>query len=190
MSLINQVIMNNFGGNWTYKKIKIIEDYAKAYLQIMKDRPYWKLLYFDGFAGSGEIRIDGSLDSNVIDGAAKKIVALKEPKMFDICYFVELDKQKAKNLQDSLHQIRKELDGTTVKISSEIVIDYLKRFETFTRSCHNINQLAGDKSLIMSHVHMFVNRLFSHNQRLEELVIYFCLEKYSIYKLNKNGVKK
>lgn len=99
--------MNNFGGNWTYQKIKIIEDYAKAYLEIMKNRPYWKLLYFDGFAGSGEIRIDGSLDSRIIEGAARKIVSIKEPKMFDICYFVELNKQKAKNLQDSVHQIRK-----------------------------------------------------------------------------------
>ncbi|MGJ1228248.1 three-Cys-motif partner protein TcmP [Sphingobacterium siyangense] len=99
--------MNSFGGNWTYQKIKIIENYAKAYLEIMKGRPYWKLLYFDGFAGSGEIRIDGAIDSKVIEGAAKKIVALKEPKMFDICYFVELDKSKAKNLQDSLYQIRK-----------------------------------------------------------------------------------
>ncbi|PUV25148.1 three-Cys-motif partner protein TcmP [Sphingobacterium athyrii] len=99
--------MNSFGGNWTYQKIKIIEDYAKAYLQIMKNRPYWKLMYFDGFAGSGDINIDGALDSKVIEGAAKKIVAIKEPKIFDICYFVELDKQKAKNLQQSLHQIRK-----------------------------------------------------------------------------------
>lgn len=99
--------MNSFGGNWTYQKIKIIEDYAKAYLRIMKNRPYWKLMYFDGFAGSGDINIDGPLDSKVIEGAAKKIVAIKEPKIFDICYFVELDKQKAKNLQQSLHQIRK-----------------------------------------------------------------------------------
>lgn len=98
--------MNNFGGNWTYQKIKIIEDYAKAYLEIMKNRPYWKLLYFDGFAGSGEIRVDGRLDSTVIEGAAKKIVSIKEPKMFDICYFVELDKQKKKSLESSLRQIR------------------------------------------------------------------------------------
>lgn len=98
--------MNNFGGNWTYQKIRIIEDYAKAYLQIMKEHPYWKLLYFDGFAGSGEIRIDGPLDSTVIEGAAKKIVAIKEPKMFDTCYFVELDERKANSLRASLYQIR------------------------------------------------------------------------------------
>lgn len=72
----------------------------------MKEHPYWKLLYFDGFAGSGEIRIDGPLDSKVIEGAAKKIVAIKEPRMFDTCYFVELDKRKAKQLRDSVNQIR------------------------------------------------------------------------------------
>src|SRR5690606_1129172 len=99
--------MNSFGGNWTYQKIKIIEDYAKAYLHIMKKHSYWKLLYFDGFAGSGEIRIDGPLDSRIIEGAAKKIVAIKEPKMFDTCYFVELDKRKAKHLRESVTLIRK-----------------------------------------------------------------------------------
>jgi len=98
--------MNNFGGNWTYQKIRIIEDYAKAYLQIMKEHPYWKLLYFDGFAGSGEIKIDGPLNSEIIEGAAKKIVAIKEPKMFDMCYFVELDKRKAQHLRDSIAQVR------------------------------------------------------------------------------------
>lgn len=99
--------MNNFGGNWTYQKIRIIEEYAKAYLQIMKEHPYWKLLYFDGFAGSGEIKIAGPLDSKVIEGAARKIVAIKEPRMFDTCYFVELDKRKAQQLRDSVNQIRK-----------------------------------------------------------------------------------
>lgn len=98
--------MNNFGGNWTYQKIRIVEEYAKAYLQIMKEHPYWKLLYFDGFAGSGEIRIDGPIDSKVIEGAAKRIVSIKEPKMFDTCYFVELDERKAKSLRTSLCQIR------------------------------------------------------------------------------------
>ncbi len=104
--LTNYKIVNNFGGNWTYQKIRIIEDYAKAYLEIMKSRPYWRLLYFDGFAGSGEIRIDGPIDSTVIEGAAKKIVSIKEPKMFDTCYFVELDQRKANSLRESLHQIR------------------------------------------------------------------------------------
>ena len=45
--------MNEFGGDWTKTKIEILVEYAKAYLQIMSKRTYFKLLYFDGFAGSG-----------------------------------------------------------------------------------------------------------------------------------------
>lgn len=99
--------MNNFGGSWTYQKIQIIELYAKAYLQIMKEHPYWKLMYFDGFAGTGEIKIEGKIDSKVIEGAAKKIVAISDPRMFDMYYFVELDEKKAKQLKDSLAQVKK-----------------------------------------------------------------------------------
>ena len=50
--------MNNFGGNWTENKIDILVEYAKAYLVIMNKftkKFGWKLLYFDGFAGSGLI---------------------------------------------------------------------------------------------------------------------------------------
>ncbi len=99
--------MNNFGGNWTYQKIQIIELYAKAYLQIMKEHPYWKLMYFDGFAGTGEIKIEGKIDSKIIEGAAKKIVSISDPRMFDMYYFVELDQKKAKQLKESLAQIKK-----------------------------------------------------------------------------------
>jgi len=48
--------MNKFGGNWTENKIEILVEYAKAYLVIMNkyaDKFRWKLMYFDGFAGSG-----------------------------------------------------------------------------------------------------------------------------------------
>ena len=51
--------MNNFGGDWTESKIEILVEYAKAYLTIMNiyaHRYDWKLLYFDGFAGSGSIK--------------------------------------------------------------------------------------------------------------------------------------
>lgn len=48
-------VMNQFGGGWTQKKIEIVFDYAKAYLIIMNSYPQFKCLYFDGFAGSGDI---------------------------------------------------------------------------------------------------------------------------------------
>lgn len=98
--------MNQFGGNWTYQKIKIVEEYAKAYLQIMKKHPYFKLMYFDGFAGSGEISIGEKMDVNSINGAAITILSINELKPFDIYYFVELEKSKADLLKESLNKIK------------------------------------------------------------------------------------
>ena len=72
----------------------------------MKEHPYWKLMYFDGFAGTGEIKIEGKIDFKIIEGAAKKVVAISDPRMFDMYYFVELDQKKAKQLKDSLAQIK------------------------------------------------------------------------------------
>jgi hypothetical protein len=53
--------MNKFGGNWTEEKIEILVEYASAYLTIMNihaERWGWDLLYFDGFAGSGNVKIN------------------------------------------------------------------------------------------------------------------------------------
>ncbi len=83
--------MNNFGGDWTKIKIEILVEYAKAYLSIMKDRPFFKLLYFDGFAGSGFIIKGEKLDVDVTVGAARRIIEISEPRSFDRYYFVEMD---------------------------------------------------------------------------------------------------
>jgi len=37
--------MQNFGGKWTVHKMNIVIKYVKAYLEIMKDRDYWNLIY-------------------------------------------------------------------------------------------------------------------------------------------------
>lgn len=91
--------MNEFGGNWTKVKIEILVDYAKAYLQIMKGRDYFKLLYFDGFAGSGSIIKDNKIDIDITVGAAKRIVEIQEPRPFDLYYFVEKDLKNFESLK-------------------------------------------------------------------------------------------
>jgi hypothetical protein len=62
--------MNKFGGVWTQEKIEIFMKYVPAYLTIMnaqmRDKLYaknWKLIYFDGFAGSGTIQTEDSKSS-------------------------------------------------------------------------------------------------------------------------------
>ena len=97
--------MIEFGGDWTKNKIEILVKYAKAYLKIMKDKTYWKLLYFDGFAGSGFIIKDKRPDIEITIGAARRIVEIEEPRGFDHYYFVEKNKTNAKLLASSTKDV-------------------------------------------------------------------------------------
>ena len=90
--------MNKFGGSWTEQKIQIVTDYARAYLKIMAPRKYWKLLYFDGFAGTGDICTRDTDQDSLIAGAARRILEIYSPRPFDIYYFVEKDQKKAAKL--------------------------------------------------------------------------------------------
>lgn len=93
--------MNNFGGDWTKIKIKILVEYGKAYLTIMKERPFFKLMYFDGFAGSGFIVRDKQVDVDVTVGAARRIIEISEPRPFDTYYFVEKDPKNFSLLKEN-----------------------------------------------------------------------------------------
>jgi three-Cys-motif partner protein len=96
--------LHGWGGDWTRKKIEILIEYAKAYLLIMHKHPYWKLLYFDGFAGSGLIAKDDKIDLDITIGAACRIVEIDEPRPFDYYYFVEKDKHNAEQLRQNTKQ--------------------------------------------------------------------------------------
>lgn len=93
--------MNNFGGKWTVDKIEVFNKYLKAYMQILKKYPNWPLVYFDGFAGSGEIQTSDD-DIDLMEGVALQVLSLKEPRGFDIFYFVEKDLEKAKKLKSTI----------------------------------------------------------------------------------------
>lgn len=99
--------MNHFGGNWTKIKIEILVEYAKAYLTIMNNRSFFKLLYFDGFAGSGEIvkitddTEEGTVDVDITIGAARRIIEIDDPRAFDEYYFVEMKPENHKQLEAS-----------------------------------------------------------------------------------------
>lgn len=91
--------MNQFGGNWTEKKIEMVVGYAKAYLIIMNKYPQFKTLYFDGFAGSGDIYKDDKVDIDVLKGTAIRILEIGKPKSFDMYYFVEKDEGNKEMLE-------------------------------------------------------------------------------------------
>jgi hypothetical protein len=80
-----------WGGLWTQQKLNIFEKYLNAYLTIMnkwRDKQGWKLIYFDGFAGSGTRKTENNNtelmaslfdsshigDINVYKGAAERVL--------------------------------------------------------------------------------------------------------------------
>jgi three-Cys-motif partner protein len=79
-------------------------------MQIMKGKP-WKLIYFDGFAGSGNIQTKKETEE-VIEGTARHVLSFDEPRKFDFYYFVEKDLDNAQLLQ---RIINKEFPGLTDK---------------------------------------------------------------------------
>jgi len=96
--------MNQFGGNWTETKIEMVVGYAKAYLVIMNKYPQFKTLYFDGFAGSGDIYKDNKVDIDVVKGTAIRILEIADPKSFDMYYFVEKDMENKQMLEHTIDE--------------------------------------------------------------------------------------
>ena len=116
----------SWGGKWTEEKLDAFEKYVKAYLTIMnsyRDARGWKLLYFDGFAGSGtrnheeqtqevqeamdlfgqEVTVE---DFNVYQGAAERVVKIEGDgvRSFDHYYFVDKIEDNCKVLEERLAQ--------------------------------------------------------------------------------------
>jgi three-Cys-motif partner protein len=91
--------MNQFGGNWTVQKMEMVVDYAKAYLVIMNKHTQFRTLYFDGFAGSGDIFREDETDLEIIKGTAVRVLEIVSPKKFDRYYFVEKDENNKNELE-------------------------------------------------------------------------------------------
>jgi three-Cys-motif partner protein len=110
-----------WGNNWTEDKLSAFTKYVSAYLTIMdfnKNKYRWKTLYFDGFAGSGDLKKKGNttaakaVNSPLIDfgieeaetkvykGAAERILSLKNK--FDYYYFIDLNGESLKRLEIKL----------------------------------------------------------------------------------------
>lgn len=144
---------NNWGGKWTEEKLDAFEKYVKAYLTIMnsyRDVYGWKLLYFDGFAGSGtrtqeedkeevqraqdlfnqEVTVE---DLKVYQGAAERVVKIESDKMrsFDYYYFVDKDEENCKLLDEKLSQY--EITGSRHHLQSD-ANDAVKRLANTLRN--------------------------------------------------------
>lgn len=130
--------MNQFGGNWTEAKMQIIVDYAKAYLIIMNKQAWAKTIYFDGFAGSGNIEMEKET-AEVSKGTALRILDLNEPKPFDLYYFVELNEAHKTELEG---QIQKKYFGKNAHVVKADCNDKLKDMAIFLKANKKFRALA------------------------------------------------
>jgi three-Cys-motif partner protein len=79
----------------------------------MRNYPYWKTIYFDGFAGSGSRRADKKSDlyiqlkiteeeERVYEGSAERVSKLDEGYRFDYYYFIEKDDKAITELESRI----------------------------------------------------------------------------------------
>jgi len=126
--------MNKFGGNWTEAKIEILVEYAQAYLSIMNiyaKKYNWKLLYFDGFAGSGFIKKRKHENQEVIIGAAKRILEIDNPRAFDRYYFVEKGQDKVEELVEN---VVNKYPNKIINVANTDCNEKIQSMATFLRS--------------------------------------------------------
>ena len=130
----------SWGGQWTEDKLDAFENYVKAYLTIMnsyRDKYSWKLLYFDGFAGSGSRtknkdnnRAEENLfeECNIFEeeidtykGAAERVLNI-EQRGFDSYFFIDKDKDSSNKLKQKLsrYEDSKSLNFITSDANGEL----------------------------------------------------------------------
>jgi three-Cys-motif partner protein len=115
---------SKWGSVWTEDKLAAFTKYVSAYLTIMgnnKEKYGWKTLYFDGFAGSGDLEKNGGVvaieavnpllldldieeaETQIYRGAAERILMLQ--KKFDYYYFIDLNGESLNRLKEKLNPI-------------------------------------------------------------------------------------
>lgn len=146
-----------WGGQWTEEKLEAFEKYVNAYLTIMnsfREKNKWKLIYFDGFAGSGsrneakkeansdllqELFRDSSIEENELEtykGAAERVLSIPQ-RGFDFYYFVDKDKESSLKLHELLSPF--ENDKTLVYRNS----DANKQVKLLAKAMHDDTNLAA-----------------------------------------------
>ena len=109
---------SEWGGTWTEKKLNAFSKYVAAYLTIMKKYSYWKTIYFDGFAGSGDRRsVENSplyralhlteSDEKLYKGAAERVLSLPDELSFDYYYFIDTNEISLNKLKINLAEFQK-----------------------------------------------------------------------------------
>ncbi len=147
---------SSWGGQWTEEKLDAFEKYVNAYLTIMNSHRgnYRKLIYFDGFAGSGSRNDDSSQavselmldlfkdeyideeELNTYKGAAERVLGIKQ-NGFDQYVFVDKNKNSSQQLKNQLEPFAK---GRNLVFKTS---DANEQVITLARAMHQNKNLAS-----------------------------------------------
>jgi three-Cys-motif partner protein len=101
---------NQFGGEWTEKKLDKVRLYLPAYMNILKNKPWLHTQYIDAFAGTGyrslrescpeEANLFAEFEASDIESyrAGSSKIALETKPPFGEYIFIERDRKKCKEL--------------------------------------------------------------------------------------------
>ena len=104
-----------FGGDWTRKKLNILERYLNAYTTALK-RKSFSLMYIDAFAGTGDIGRRQQEDKEakmLIEGSAIRALKIND-KPFDRLIFIEKDRDRYWQLRN----LRQQNSGRDIRIEN------------------------------------------------------------------------
>ena len=119
-------MVNAFGGNWTRDKLRILEDYLKAYTTALKNQSF-RLWYVDAFASTGYVSLDsgnvaqsrlsilgeGRDDetANILKGSARLAIEVDD-RPFDEFIFIEQNFEYAIELS----KLKQELNDRSIRV--------------------------------------------------------------------------
>lgn len=123
-------------GPWAIEKWNCLQNYLEAYTKVFLNQDHWKIYYIDAFAGTGRASIrsetsEVSLFRSVTEdpdylefanGSALRALNTENP--FDGYLFIELNKKRAKKLEESIeNHPRKNLCRIRVGSAKEILLE-------------------------------------------------------------------
>ena len=129
---------NEFGGDWTRRKLEILESYLDRYTTVMKGNSFY-LWYVDAFAGTGYVNVDSAqvyrsslLSSedgwdneaaNVLKGSVRRAIDVDD-RPFDEFVFVDLNFGYA----GELSKLRYEFQDRDIQIVSDDANRFLQNW--------------------------------------------------------------
>jgi len=128
-----------FGGEWTKKKLSVLEDYLDAYTTALKNQSF-KLIYIDAFAGSGGIEtsrsdVDPSGEvTSFLEGSVARAIRV-EDKPFDKLIFVEQNRNHYNKLKRRIEANHPDRD---IKLHNGDANEFLLRLERDWNSCRGV----------------------------------------------------